>query len=80
MFRGKIFLTGISATDLPWTNENRAYQGSELRPYLLISLDGVEKKRLRCEKDPQVKFAVVSGLLVVLRSTLNNISGSARDD
>ena len=65
MFRGKIFLTSITVEDLPWTSENRAYQGSELRPYLLISLDGLEKKRSRCEKDPQVKFSVVNRLLVV---------------
>ena len=56
MFRGKIFLTSISVSGLPWTSENRAYQGSELRPYLLISLDGVEKKRLRCEEEPQVNL------------------------
>ena len=54
MFRGKIFLTNIKASDLPWTKVNRTDQGSELRPYLVISVDGVERKRVRCEERPEV--------------------------
>lgn len=59
MFRGKIFLTSISVDELPWSNANRTSQGSELRPYLVISLDGVERKRVRCEEVAQVNLAAV---------------------
>lgn len=50
MFRGKIFLTSISLDDLPWSNANRSSQGSELRPYMVISVDGVERQRVRWEE------------------------------
>ena len=60
MFRGKIFLTSISVDDLPWSNANRTSQGSELRPYLVISLDGVETKRVRCEEVAQDQLATTS--------------------
>ena len=54
MFRGKIFLTNISVAELVWTS-----QGSELRPYLVIFLDGLERKRVKCEETPQVNLAAV---------------------
>ena len=55
MFRGNIFLTNIRAEGLPWSNLNRMETDSELRPYLVISLDAEEKKRLRCEDNSEVR-------------------------
>ena len=60
MFRGKIFLTNIKASDLPWTSTNRTDLGSELRPYLVISVDAVEKKRVRCEENHEDQIATNS--------------------
>ena len=55
MFRGKIFLTSISVAELAWSS-----QDSELRPYLVILLDGVERRRVRCEEAAQVNLAAVN--------------------
>ena len=63
MFRGKIVLTGVSVADLPWSEANRTSYGSELRPYLVIATDGVERKKVRCEEVAQVSFTLVIPLV-----------------
>ena len=45
MFYGVIRVTLLSARDLPW-NMAKGLRDSELRPYLVISLDGREKARV----------------------------------
>ena len=45
MFYGRIRVTLLSARDLPW-NMAKGLRDSELRPYLVISLDGREKARV----------------------------------
>ena len=62
MFRGKIVLTGISLTDLPWSDDDRASKGSELRPYLVSATDREERKKVRCEENPQVNLSLFTPL------------------
>merc|ERR1712045_446652 len=60
MFRGKIVLTGISLSNLPWSDDDRTSKSSELRPYLVIATDGGERKRGRCEENAQDQLATTS--------------------
>ena len=54
MFCGKISLQNISASDLPWSNENKTDQKSELRPYLAISVDAEHRVNVGKEELSQV--------------------------
>ena len=62
MFRGKIVLTGVSVADLPWSEANRTSYGSELRPYLVSATDREERKKVRCEENPQVNLSLFTPL------------------
>lgn len=54
MFCGKISLQKISASDLPWSNENKTDQRSDLRPYLAISVDAEHRINVGAEELSQV--------------------------
>ena len=54
MFCGKISLSSISASDLPWSNENKTDQKSDLRPYLAISVDAEHRTNVGREELSQV--------------------------
>ena len=56
MFCGKISLINISASQLPWSNENKTDQRSDLRPYLAISVDAEHRINVGQEELSQVSF------------------------
>ena len=56
MFCGKISLLNISASQLPWSNENKTDQRSDLRPYLAISVDAEHRINVGQEEISQVSF------------------------
>ena len=66
MFRGKIVLTGISLSNLPWSDDDRTSKSSELRPYLVIATDGEERKRVRCEENAQVNLSLFTPLVKLI--------------
>ena len=55
MFTGRISLTNISALQLPWTNENRVDQQSDLRPYLAVSVDAQLKSTVGYQESSEVE-------------------------
>ena len=60
MFCGKISLLHISASQLPWSNENKTDQRSDLRPYLAISVDAEHRVNVGQEEMSQVSLGLLS--------------------
>ena len=71
MFSGKISLSNLSAHHLPWSNQNKTDQKSQLRPYLAISIDASFKANIGYKESAEVK---TKQLFLMSRLIMGNMS------